>query len=116
VVVVCGVERDGLHIPSATQIIDIIRNGSQFSMREPGQLWGLQTQKSLRITYTTSIMAHNTLSYLTEFLTEPRRQDLSPNTVESYRSDLLLFARGLTATTSDGFSATTVTPTDVREY
>ena len=44
------------------------------------------------------------------------RQDLSANTRESYRSDLLLFARWFSDTTDEAFSPTSVTPTDIREY
>jgi site-specific recombinase XerD len=66
--------------------------------------------------YAATVMEHATPPQITDFLTELRRQDLSANTVESYRSDLLLFGRWLGATTGDEFATTTVTPTDAREY
>jgi site-specific recombinase XerD len=53
---------------------------------------------------------------LDDFLADLVRQDLSANTRESYRSDLLLFARWFSDTTDEVFSPTTVTPTDIREY
>src|SRR2546421_9281326 len=50
------------------------------------------------------------------FADELRRQEKSLNTIESYRSDLVLFARWLEATNGEGFEASSVTPTDLREY
>src|SRR5205809_8144789 len=69
------------------------------------------------------ILTHN-LYYATmketeqieQFLDELRRQDKAANTVESYRSDLVLFSRWLDATHGEPLQADRVTPTDLREY
>jgi len=53
---------------------------------------------------------------ITDFITDLMRQEVAPKTVTSYRSDLLGFARWFTGSTSEAFTASTVTPTDVRDY
>jgi site-specific recombinase XerD len=56
------------------------------------------------------------MEQLDQFLQELRRQEKAPNTIESYRYDLVLFARWLEATNSEPFEAARITPTDLREY
>src|SRR5438093_7969591 len=51
-----------------------------------------------------------------QFLVDLERQEPSPNTLISYRLDLVQFARWFAQTNSESFSAAAVTPTDVREY
>src|SRR3954453_13757224 len=58
----------------------------------------------------------NTMEQIDRFVDELRRQEKSRNTVESYRYDLVLFARWLEATNGEPFQADGVTPTDLREY
>ena len=53
---------------------------------------------------------------LTDFLGELERREAAPRTVESYRQDLLLFAKWFDSTNGEVFSARAVTPTDLREY
>src|SRR6266571_5759593 len=53
---------------------------------------------------------------LEQFLKDLERQEPSPNTLISYRLDLVHFARWFAQTNSEPFSAAVVTPTDVREY
>lgn len=50
------------------------------------------------------------------FVEELRRQEKAANTIDSYRSDLVLFARWLAATNDEAFAADRITPTDLREY
>jgi site-specific recombinase XerD len=50
------------------------------------------------------------------FTEELRRQEKAPNTIQSYRYDLVLFSRWLEATYGEPFQADRVTPTDLREY
>jgi hypothetical protein len=50
------------------------------------------------------------------FVTELRRQEKSPNTPQSYRYDLVLFARWLEGTNGEPLQADRITPTDLREY
>src|SRR3954470_15519129 len=50
------------------------------------------------------------------FVEELRRQEKALNTIESYRYDLVLFARWFEATNGEAFEADRVTPTDLREY
>jgi integrase/recombinase XerD len=56
------------------------------------------------------------MEQIDHFTDELRRQEKSPNTTQSYRYDLVLFARWLEATTDEAFLASSVTPTDLREY
>jgi site-specific recombinase XerD len=58
----------------------------------------------------------DTMQQIEMFTDELRRQEKSLNTVESYRYDLVLFSRWLEATNGHPFEASTVTPTDLREY
>jgi site-specific recombinase XerD len=58
----------------------------------------------------------NTVQQIERFTDELRRQEKSPNTIESYRYDLVLFSRWLEATTGEPFQAARITPTDLREY
>ena len=53
---------------------------------------------------------------IADFITDLQRQEVAAKTVTSYRSDLLGFARWFTGSTSDAFTASAVTPTDVRDY
>src|SRR5215207_7743978 len=53
---------------------------------------------------------------ITAFLTDLAREPRSEKTWQAYRSDLNLFARWLTQTTGDAFSAKTLTRIDVRDY
>jgi integrase/recombinase XerD len=56
------------------------------------------------------------MDQLDQFLLELRRQEKAANTIESYRYDLVLFSRWLDATNGESLQASTVTPTDLREY
>jgi site-specific recombinase XerD len=58
----------------------------------------------------------DTMEQIDRFTDELRRQEKSPNTIQSYRYDLVLFARWLEATTDEAFQASSVTPTDLRAY
>jgi integrase/recombinase XerD len=58
----------------------------------------------------------DSMPQIEHFVDELRRQEKAPNTIESYRYDLALFARWLEATTGEPFEADRVTPTDLREY
>src|SRR5205809_3765869 len=69
------------------------------------------------------INAHNlyyppmdTMQQIERFTDELRRQEKAPNTIESYRSDLVLLSRWLEATNGEPFEASRITPTDLREY
>src|SRR5215212_9646968 len=69
------------------------------------------------------ISAHNlyyppmdTMQQIERFTDELRRQEKSPNTIQSYHYDLVLFSRWSDATTGEAFQASAVTPTDLREY
>ncbi|MDQ5853176.1 MAG: tyrosine-type recombinase/integrase [Chloroflexota bacterium] len=53
---------------------------------------------------------------ITNFIMDLQRQEVAAKTVTSYHSDLLGFARWFTGSTSEAFTATAVTPTDVRDY
>jgi integrase/recombinase XerD len=56
------------------------------------------------------------MQQIDQFLQELRRQEKSPNTIDSYRYDLVLFSRWLQATNGEAFQASGITPTDLREY
>jgi site-specific recombinase XerD len=56
------------------------------------------------------------MDQIDQFLQDLRRQEKAANTIESYRSDLVLFARWLEATNGEPLQAGRVTPTDLREY
>jgi site-specific recombinase XerD len=58
----------------------------------------------------------DTMEQIDRFTDELRRQEKSPNTTQSYRYDLVLFARWQEATNDAVFQASSVTPTDLREY
>src|SRR3954469_580248 len=58
----------------------------------------------------------DTVQQIERFADELRRQEKSRNTIESYRSDLVLFARWSEATNGEAFEADRITPTDLREY
>src|SRR3954447_9556352 len=58
----------------------------------------------------------DTMEQIERFTDELRRQEKSPNTIQSYRYDLVLFARWLEATNGEPFAAAAITPTDLREY
>jgi integrase/recombinase XerC len=58
----------------------------------------------------------DTMQPIERFADELRRQEKSLSSIESYRYDLVLFARWLDGTTGDAFEAERVTPTDLREY
>src|SRR5215211_5631024 len=58
----------------------------------------------------------DTMQQIERFTDELRRQEKAPNTIESYRYDLVLFARWLEATNDETFQSSSVTPTDLREY
>src|SRR3954451_10038934 len=58
----------------------------------------------------------DTMQQIERFTDELRRQEKSPNTTQSYRYDLVLFARWLEAINSQPFEAAKITPTDLREY
>lgn len=53
---------------------------------------------------------------LTEFVQELERQETAPRTVVNHRLGLQLFSRWLEQTNGEPFSATAVTPADLREY
>ena len=53
---------------------------------------------------------------LEPFLKNLERQERSPNTLSSYRLDLLHFARWFKASPGETFAAAAVTSTDIREY
>ena len=57
----------------------------------------------------------NPMEQLEAFLQDLRRQEKAANTIESYRSDLVLFSRWLEATNGEPFEAVRITPTDLRE-
>src|SRR3712207_4035478 len=56
------------------------------------------------------------MDQIDQFLQDLRRQEKAHNTIESYRSDLVLFSRWLEATNGEPFAASRITPTDLREY
>jgi len=56
------------------------------------------------------------MQHIERFTDELGRQEKSANTIESYRYDLVLFARWLEATNGEPFQADRITPTDLREY
>src|SRR3954465_3743030 len=58
----------------------------------------------------------DTMEQIDRFTDELRRQEKSLNTTQSYRYDLVLFARWLEAINSQPFAAAAITPTDLREY
>src|SRR5438105_2422866 len=58
----------------------------------------------------------NDIDQIAQFLDELRRQDKAANTIESYRSDLVLFSRWLDATNDEALQADRITPTDLRAY
>jgi site-specific recombinase XerD len=58
----------------------------------------------------------DTMQQIESFVEELRRQEKAPNTTLSYRYDLVLFSRWLEATNDEAFLASSVTPTDLREY
>src|SRR5215210_3402817 len=58
----------------------------------------------------------NEMEQIERFTDELRRQEKAPNTIESYRYDLALFARWSEATNGEAFQASGITPTDLREY
>jgi integrase/recombinase XerD len=58
----------------------------------------------------------DTMPQIEHFVDELRRQEKAPNTIESYRYDLVLFSRWLEATNGEAFQASGITPTDLREY
>src|SRR4051812_28456837 len=58
----------------------------------------------------------DTMQQIESFTQELRRQEKAPNTIESYRHDLVLFSRWLEATNGEPLQANRVTPTDLREY
>ncbi len=62
------------------------------------------------------MIAQDTPQDITDFIAELQRQEVAAKTLTSYRSDLLGFARWFTDSTSEAFTATAVTPTDVRDY
>jgi site-specific recombinase XerD len=53
---------------------------------------------------------------LTLYIEELQRQEVSPKTVKSYRSDLTGFGRWFAETNGEPFSAAATTPTDIRDY
>jgi len=61
-------------------------------------------------------MAQSITDDLSAFLLDLYREEASPRTIASYRSDLACFARWYTETNGEAFSATVTTPTDVRDY
>jgi hypothetical protein len=65
---------------------------------------------------TTNPMAQSGTDDLTAFLLELYREEASPRTIASYRSDLACFARWYSETNGEPFSARVTTPTDVRDY
>jgi integrase/recombinase XerD len=58
----------------------------------------------------------DTVQQIERFADELRRQEKSRNTIKSYHSDLVLFARWLEATNGEAFEADRITQTDLREY
>jgi site-specific recombinase XerD len=58
----------------------------------------------------------NPMDQIDQFLEELRRQEKAPNTIDSYRYDLVLFSRWLDATNGEPLQAHSITPTDLREY
>src|SRR3954469_21854169 len=58
----------------------------------------------------------DSMQQIESFTDELRRQEKAPNTIESYRYDLVLFSRWLEATNGEPFEAHRITPTDLREY
>ena len=56
------------------------------------------------------------MQQIESFVEELRRQEKAPNTIESYRYDLVLFSRWLEATNGEPLGAARITPTDLREY
>src|SRR5437764_900484 len=58
----------------------------------------------------------DTMQQIESFADELRRQEKSLHTIDSYRYDLVLFARWLEETNGEPFEASKVTPTDLREY
>jgi site-specific recombinase XerD len=53
---------------------------------------------------------------LTAFLAELARQEAARKTIVNYRSDLVSFTRWLKDSLGEEFSASAVTPTDIRDY
>jgi site-specific recombinase XerD len=53
---------------------------------------------------------------IASFIQELQRQEVAPKTIDNYRSDLVCFARWFQASNGEPFSASAVTPTDVRDY
>lgn len=53
---------------------------------------------------------------ITEFIAELQREEAAKRTTDSYRSDLLCFARWFATSIGEDFSAQGVTPTDLRDY
>jgi integrase/recombinase XerD len=58
----------------------------------------------------------DTMEEIDRFVEELHRQEKAPNTLASYRYDLVLFSRWLEGTNGEPFQANRVTPTDLREY
>src|SRR4051794_7918657 len=58
----------------------------------------------------------DTMQQIERFTDELRRQEKSPNTIQSYHYDLVLFSRWLEASNGEPFQADRITPTDLREY
>src|SRR4051794_32355322 len=58
----------------------------------------------------------DTMQQIERFTDELRRQEKSPNTIQSYHYDLVLFSRWSEATNGEPFQADRITPTDPREY
>ena len=62
------------------------------------------------------MIAQDTPRDITDFIMDLQRQEVAAKTVTSYHSDLLGFARWFSGSASEAFTATAVTPTDVRDY
>src|SRR5687768_9609186 len=73
-------------------------------------------RKTVGITLLSPMIAQDTPQDIADFITDLQRQEVAAKTVTSYRSDLLGFARWFTGSTSEAFTASAVTPTDVRDY
>ena len=61
------------------------------------------------------MFAQDTHQDITNFIMDLQRQEVAAKMVTSYHSDLLGFARWFTGSTSEAFTASAVTPTDVRD-
>jgi site-specific recombinase XerD len=61
-------------------------------------------------------MTRSVTDDLAAFLLDLCKEEVSPNTLASYQSDLAGFARWFSETNGEAFSAKAVTPTDVRDY